>query len=319
LRGIEPLPAVVEMNCACAKRFGMFLGAACFLTAAAGGAHPQDREPASPVSSPSGTNLAQLVSMIHLKAEALASSSGMRAGFRSFTSAHGLSPDSIRYSDYVVVRLLFEATRDAGFWNVHWTITNQPPNSDNVWRQWKISSKPSPLSPTASAECDELSALYAFLVEREGVKGVGLFWPYWNHTVAVWVLRPATGPVIRVVVPTSQIFLEETDSFDTRKFNPWSQKTIYEYTRRDVPDSSEVPKPLFDFFLRQTDKYAGASDATLQQIRYLRESVFLRNWTPEEAAHAADKKRTALGSGPAEDAAAFWNFAQDMRSEPVPR
>ena len=132
-------------------------------------------------------------------------------------------------------------------------------------------------------------------------------------------LDPDDLAVIRVVVPTSQIFLEETDSFDTRKFNPWSQKTIYEYTRRDVPDSSEVPKPLFDFFLRQTDKYAGASDATLQQIRYLRESVFLRNWTPEEAAHAADKKRTALGSGPAEDAAAFWNFAQDMRSEPVPR
>ncbi len=93
-----------------------------------------------------------------------------------------------------MVRLLFEATRDAGFWNVHWTITDQPPNSDNVWRQWGGIRKVSLLEPTASAECDELSALYAFLVEREGVKGVGLFWPYANHTVAVWVLRPASRP-----------------------------------------------------------------------------------------------------------------------------
>jgi hypothetical protein len=208
------------MNCARAKRFAVLFGAACLLTAAAAGAHPPEHKPALLVTSPPGTNLAQLVSITHAKAETLANSSGMRAGFRTFTSAHSLSPDSIRYSDYVVVRLLFEATRDAGFWNVHWTITNQPPNSDNVWRQWKTAGKPSLLSPTASAECDELSALYAFLVEREGVKGVGLFWPSFNHTVAVWVWHPATGPVIRVVVPTSQIFLEETDSCDTRKFDP---------------------------------------------------------------------------------------------------
>ena len=258
--------------------------------------------------------------MIHAKAGALANSPSMRLGFQSFTSAHSLSPDSVRYSDYVMVRLLFEATRDAGFWNVHWTITDQPPNSDNVWRQWRGIRKVSLLEPTASAECDELSALYAFLVEREGVKGVGLFWPYPNHTVAVWVLRPAAGPVIRVVVPTSQIFLEETDTFDTRKFNPWRQKTIYEYTRRDVPDSFDIRKPLFDFFLQQVDKYAGASDLTLQQIRYLREGVFLRSWTPEQAAHAALKQRTAVEeSGPAEDLAAFQNFAHDMRSGQLPR
>jgi hypothetical protein len=305
------------MKCARAKRWGLLLAAACLFATA--NAHPQDRKPALPVSTSSGTSLAQLVKVIHAKAEFFANSSGMRAGFRSFTSAHSLSPDSIRYSDYVIVRLLFEATRDAGFWNVHWTITNQPPNSDNVWRQWKSGGNPSLLSPTASAECDELSALYAFLVEREGVKGVGLFWPSFNHTVAVWTLHPGTGPAIRVVVPTSQIFLEETDSFDTRKFNPWSQKTIYEYTRRDVPDSFEVPKPLFDFFLQQVDKYAGASNLTLQQLRYLREGVFLKSWSPEEAAREALRKRSALSTGPAEDLAAFWNFAQDMRAGPVAR
>lgn len=241
----------------------------------------------------------------------------MRQGFQTFTAAHHLSPDSIRYSDYVMARLLFEATRDAGLWNLHWSITDQPPNSDRIWQQWKVVGRPSVLKSTATAECDELSALYAFFAEREGLKSVGLFWPYANHTVAVWTLHPTAGPAIRVVVPTSQIFLTESDMFDTRKFDPWRQKTIYEYTRRDAPDSYEFPKPLFDFFLQQVDKYAGASDSTLQRLRYLREAVLLRAWTPEHAAQDALKRRDALTTGPEEDRAAFYRFAVDMRSEPA--
>jgi hypothetical protein len=279
--------------------------------------YSQDRNPASLASSQAEDNVGQFVSRLRGKAKALEGSSGMRLGFQEFTSAHKLPPESIRYSDYVVVRLLFEATRDAGFWNLHWAITDQPPNSDRIWKQWQGISKPSPLESTATAECDELSALYAFLVERAGVKSVGLLWPAPNHTVAVWVVRPASGPVVRVVVPTTQIFLGETDRFDTRKFDPWHQKTIYEYTRRDVPDSFQIPKPLFDFFLEQVDKYGAASDATLQQLRYLREGVFLRSWTPEQAAREALKNPNALGPGPAEDLAAPQNFAKDMRSEPL--
>src|SRR5262249_2393850 len=217
--------------------------------------------------------------------------------------------------DYVIVRLLFEATRDAGYWNLHWSITDQPPTSANIWAQWRGVRKSSVVTPTATAECDELSALYAFLVERAGVKSVGLFWPAPNHTVAVWVVHPSGSGVIRVVVPTSQIFLAETDSFDTRKFDPWRQKTIFEYTHRDVPDSFGLPHPLFDFFLQQVDKYGGASDTTLQQLRYLREAVFLRSLTPEQASRAALKRRSDLGAGHEEDLAAFQNFARDIRSE----
>src|ERR1043165_571108 len=202
-------------------------------------------------SSKPSTNFQQLTIQIHAKGKLLESSSGMRAGFASFTKAHNLSQESISYSDYVLVRLLYEASRDAGFWNMHWAITNQEPNSDQIWKQWKLVKNPSFISPTASAECDELSALYSFLVTRAGVHGVGLFWPTYNHTVAVWVVRPAKGADIRVVVPTSQIFLEVTDSFDTHKFDPWHQKSIHEYTRRDVADSFELPQPLFDFFLHQ--------------------------------------------------------------------
>jgi len=301
------------MKSALPKPIRTYTCVACILLAMTDGPRWQDRAARSNPAPPD-TSLTHLLTIIRAKADALQGSSGMWSGYASFTTRHHLALDSIRYSDYVVVRLLFEATRDAGLWNLHWTITNQPPNSDSIWHQWRGANEPSPLLPTASAECDELSALYAFLAEREDIRTVGLFWPAPNHTVAVWVVRPTAGPTIRVVVPTSQIFLEQTDFFDTSKFDPWRQKVIYEYTRRDVPDSFALPKPLFDFFLRQIDKYAGASDLTLQQLRYMREGVFLKYWTPEEAAREALRRRAALGSGPAEDLAAFQNFASDMRS-----
>jgi hypothetical protein len=288
---------------------------AVILLAVSSGVRANAQSPAQPALPQQGVPLAQFVNAIRQKANSLENSSGMRLAFQSFLTVHHLSADSVRYSDFVIIRLLYEATRDAGFWNLHWSITDQPPNSDRVWSQWKAVHHPSLTEPTAIAECDELSALYAFLVERAGVKKVGLFWPAANHTVAVWVLQPKTGPLIRVVVPTSQIFLEETDTFDTRKFNPWSQKTIYEYTRRDVPDSFELPKPLVDFFLKQIDIYAGASDATLQRLRYARDAVFVKTWTTEQAARDAQMQRTSLPPGSTEDASALQNFAADMRLE----
>jgi hypothetical protein len=273
-----------------------------------------DLTSAPAVARTSEATLLNLVNAVRARAKPLENASGMRTGFQSFTSSYKIVSNNISYSDFVIVRFLYEATRDAGFWNIHWTITDMPPNSDRIWSQWKSVRAVSPLTPTASAECDELSALYAFLVERAGARSIGLFWPYPNHTVAVWVLHPAGGAEVRVVVPTSQIFLEVTDSFGRKKFNPWHQKTIFEYKRHDAPDNFELPKPLFDFFLRQIDKYAGASDSTLQQIRYLREGVFLKYWTAEEAARDALRRKSDQRSGLSEDLAAFQNLAQDMRT-----
>jgi hypothetical protein len=280
----------------------LLLGATAGLNAANPGPVP-DTDP----------TLAQLIVAIRAKAKTLESSAGTQEGFQSFTSHFKLQAGTVSFSDYVVARLLFEATRDAGFWNLHWLITDRPPNSDNIWRQWKTVNAPSSLAPTAIAECDELSALFAFMAGRAGVRGLGLFYPTTNHTVATWVLQQPAGPV-RVVIPTSQIFLDESDYWGTKKFDPWRQKVIYEYTRRDVPDSFEIPKPLFEFFLRQTDKYAGASDATLQMLRYFREAVFLKGWTPEEAAREALKRRAGRrGSETPENLAALQRFAEDMR------
>jgi len=249
--------------------------------------------------------LARLIEAVREKAKALETAPGMQLGFKTLTAANKLNPDQVSRSDFAVVRLLFESTRDAGLWNLHWRITDLEPNSDNVWKQWGSVRQASAWVPTATAECDELSALFAFLARRAGVKGVGLFWPYSNHTVAVWTVRPT----VRVVVPTTQIFLAENDLFGTRKFDPWKQKNIYEYTRRDAPDNLAIPPALFDFFLSQMDKYGGASDSTLQRLRYLREAVFRRQLTRAQAASAA----LAMVPGSPEDGAAVRHFARDLR------
>lgn len=262
---------------------------------------------------PAAPTLAALISALRAKSESLKSSPGTRGEYESFLSAHKQAPGTVSYSDFILLHLIFEAARDAGFWNLRWSITDQPPNSDRIWAQWKEVRKPSFAEKTATGECDELSALFAFLAMRAGVKGVGLFWPYPNHTVAVWSVHPANGPTIRVVVPTSQIFLNENDTFDTRGFDPGHQKTIYDYARRDVPDSLELPKPLFDFFLAQLDKYGGLLTKTLQQLRNLREAVIQKSLTPAEAAHEA-LRRTAAYSTTPDDRAAFRRFADDLNA-----
>ncbi len=264
---------------------------------------------------PRQATLGQLVKAVRETARVQAETSGMRLAFKTFTAANGLSPDLISYSDFTVVRLLFESTRDAGLWNLQWTITNLEPNSDKIWQQWANGANgagartPSVSAPTALAECDELSALFAFLARQAGVKDVGLFWPASNHTVAVWTLRPRSRPAVRVVVPTTQIFLESTDLFGTRKFDPWQQRNIYEYIRRDAPDSQAIPAPLFEFFLAQMEKYGGASDLTLQRLRYLREGVFQKRISREQAAASA---LSYIGTSH-DDGVALRQFAQDMK------
>ena len=85
----------------------------------------------------SETTLLHLVEMVRSRAKTLESSSGMRESFQSFTSSYKIAPGSISYSDFVIVRLLYEATRDAGLWNMHWTITEYAAEFRSVWRQWK--------------------------------------------------------------------------------------------------------------------------------------------------------------------------------------
>ena len=68
-------------------------------------------KPTEQTLSASNANLAQLIGAIREKAKSLETSSGMRLSFRSFAAAYKISPQSVSYSDYVVARLLYEASR----------------------------------------------------------------------------------------------------------------------------------------------------------------------------------------------------------------
>jgi len=229
----------------------------------AGGLHTValSAQPTTPT--PTSTTVASLVARVRASAKRLEVSRGMRAAYDSTLRANGLKDSASLRTEFAVVRVLFEATRDAGVWNLHWAVTDRQPTSVHIWQQWDSLRSVDVITPTATAECDELSALFSFLARQAGVPSTGLFWPTHNHTVAVW--SPAGSSRVRIVVPTTQI-----------------------------------------------ESYLGASDSTLQRLRYLRESVFLNLLNPAQAA------RSALGGvlGPPlpEDQAALSRFAAEMMS-----
>lgn len=209
-----------------------------------------------------------LVAELERVAAALERDPAVVAEFVAFAAQHGLPETTFR--DYVRVKLVFEATRDGGFWRLQWRITNRSPNSEAIWEQWRkltVIDADATGKPTAVAECDELSALFAFLVRKLGVDGVGLFWPVWNHVVAVWTTPDRSGKPLRIVVPTSQIFLSPVDTLGTNGFDPYRQKTIYTYKRRDVAGHYGIPAALARFFLAQARRYGGSTLAEAQTAR----------------------------------------------------
>ncbi len=279
--------------------------------ALAGGLHTValSAQPTPPV--PTSTTVSSLVARVRTSAKRLEPTGGMRAAYDATLRANGLKDSASLRTEFALVRVLFEATRDAGVWNLHWAVTDRQPTSVHVWKQWASLRSVDVITPTATAECDELSALFSFLARQVGVPFTGLLWPTSNHTVAVWL--PAGSSRVRVVVPTTQIFLESHDMFGTKAFDPWRQARIYPYGAIDAAPDFKLPAFLSDFFITQIESYLGASDSTLQRLRYLRESVFLNLLNPAQAA------RSALGGilGPPlpEDQAALSRFAAEMKAQ----
>ena len=192
--------------------------------------------------------------------------------FAKLQKTHGIAGDKRNYQDFVRIRLAFEATRDSGLWQIRWTVTNNEPNSDAIWRQWKNQTAPRYESEenaqaTAIAECDELSALFAFIARSLGVKKVGLFWPTWNHTVAVWTSMDKRGKPVQIVVPTSQIFIDPNATLGTKEFNPDKQKIIHDYSRQDVAPAFKIPVPLARMMITQVNKFGSKSSEYLQARR----------------------------------------------------
>ncbi len=218
--------------------------------------------------------VSELFAALSSEADALGRAQSLRREYEALLTKHRLRGDDRLYADYVRVRLAFEATRAGGLWGLEWQITDRLPQSDAVWSQWRsIRSADAAAIPmtTAIAECDELSALFAVVARGIGLSRrseVGLLWPTSNHTVAVWVVGDTDGAErARVVVPTSQIFLDSVQSLDTDGFDPWGQPRVYDYTRRDVPADAALPAPLARYFLAQVRRYGTRSRGELQGMR----------------------------------------------------
>ena len=227
------------------------------------------RGPAPALPEGDTVHVSDLVGALESIAVAIEAEPAVRADFDALRDAFDLPDDERLFRDYVRVKLVFESTRDGGLWQMRWSITNRDPNSDAVWSQWQTQKEwaSDEAQPSATAECDELSAMFAFLVRRLGVEDVGLFWPVWNHVVAVWTVTDRHGKPVRIVVPTSQIFLDEDASLGTRGFDPWKQKTIYEYRRRDAKGELELPAELARFFVERSWAEAHRSQDELQRAR----------------------------------------------------
>ncbi len=267
--------------------------------------------PAS-LSASSTVTVDELIGQLEGLVDEVGASQPTRDAYQVFLASNDLPDSDAFYRDFVRVKIAFEATRAGGLWAIRWDITDREPRSDAIWAAWQGIDGGRPKQPTAVAECDELSALFAFVVRRMGVDEVGLFWPVWNHVVAVWTVKDNSGQAVRVVVPTSQIFLEPEETFDTRGFDPWTQKTIYTYTREDIAGSAELPGPLAHWFVAQVRAYAPASTETLQAIRNLRE-MRLAGLADRGDIERFVLQRVDIGAGPAEDAAAWERFLAELR------
>lgn len=211
----------------------------------------------------------ELLKSIEAVAKTLENSPVMKQEFKVLQNTHGV--DDRMYKDYVRVRLAFEATRDSGLWQIRWAVTDQEPNSDNIWKQWNNDStlhyqSEQSAQATATAECDELSALFAIIARGLGVREVGLFWPASNHTVAVWKAK-GNGKDVRIIIPTSQIFLDNQAGLGTKAFDPNTQKTIYNYSRKDIKVTDKIPGKVAEMMVSQLKKYGGKPAVWLQKRR----------------------------------------------------
>ncbi|HEY6080457.1 MAG TPA: hypothetical protein VIW29_16700 [Polyangiaceae bacterium] len=200
--------------------------------------------------------------------------SALEPEYVAFTARHGVDAEEpgLR-ADFKRLWRAFEATRDGGWWRLRWQITDQEPSSLQIWKAWRTRPPQQSFSDvTAVAECDEITALFAITARRLGVRGVGLFYPTWNHVIAGWAPRALSGPARVVLVPTTQIFQSCESSFDQTSFRV--PKQVYEFPRYDVRDSSEMPAPLARFLLEQVRAYAEASPTLLALIRAKRAELF---------------------------------------------
>ncbi len=185
----------------------------------------------------------------------------------AFGERHGIDPDApgLR-QEFRRLWTAFEATRDGGWWKLRWQITDQEPTSLQIWKAWRRTPPRVGFADvSAVAECDEITALFSVMARRLDVRGVGLFYPTWNHVIAGWMPSALTETKRVVLVPTTQIFQGCESTFDQTSFRV--PKQVYEFPRYDVRDSTELPAELAGFLLDQVRAYGEATPALLALIR----------------------------------------------------
>ena len=141
-----------------------------------------------------------------------------------------------------------------------------------------------------------------------------------NHTVAVWMPRRTNASQARIVLPSSQVFLQPDDGFDTRAFDPRAQRVIYEYDRVDAPNDRALPERLVRFFIEQVRRYAAASDRTQRAMRQIR-ARFMAGEEPAKLDSAVTKLMVDLNSrhAPPEEVRAVQALQHEMRLDDARR
>jgi hypothetical protein len=226
--------------------------------------------PAAPSPDPSAEQTVAFGAWVDLLKDLLDSTPApaIEAEFASFTSRYALRDDDANLKrDFRRLRLLFEATRDGGFWHLRWDITNQYPSSRRIWEKWiqrPVATRFDEAS--ATAECDELSALLGMLARRLGIRNVGLFYPTWNHTIGAWAPLEGKKKTPLVQLPTSQIFLDCAAGFDQTSFRT-QLKNIQPYPSWDVRDTTRLPQARSEWLLEQVRVYAAASPSLWSLMR----------------------------------------------------
>jgi hypothetical protein len=182
------------------------------------------------------------------------------AEYRKFVAIHQLPLESAQLrTDYQRVRLLFEAVRDGGFWHLKWDVTDQQPTSRVLWKHWiKEPVRGGFAEPSAIVECDESSAFIGMLARQLKIKNVGLFYPTWNHTIAVWAPLAGRTKTLLVQLPTTQIFLDCNAGFDETTFVT-QLRNIEPYPNWDVRPNTTIPRERAEWLLNQVRDYAAAS------------------------------------------------------------
>lgn len=227
-------------------------------------AHP----PPAAVALPERVTLGLFWQAMAAQVEVLDTSS-LEESYAAFAARHQVDPRTPGLRrDFERLWSAFEATRDGGWWRLRWAVTDQEPRTHEIWKAWRRSPPDAKFdAASAIAECDEISALFSVAARRLGVRGVGLFYPTWNHVIAGWMpealVERGAGAV--VLVPTTQIFLSCESTFDQTSFR--TPKRVYEYPLRDTPDDTELSPELAAFLLAQVRAYGEATPELLALIR----------------------------------------------------